>query len=387
MTCLLQRYVFLETLKVFALAICVSTLIMTLGVGANEGIKRGVPFAVTMQIMPFVIPETLRMTVPAALLFSVCTVFGRMAADGELTAAKSLGIHPFRLILPVVVIAALLSYGTFTMYEVCATWARPNLKRTLLAAVDEIAYQKLRSEGVLSTKDATLTVRGVSGRSLLEPRMQISRAGEEVTVEAARATLSEVGHTGLLRVDCQQLTFQQSAYEGELPGAYQYDLRLQEPDHKDPRQYSPAELASHQLADQVRHERGKIQSLQKMNRLVETQTTNASRAMAADISQQMTTREKRLFRLEAEYQRRLSNGFATLAFTLIGIPIAVSKQSRDNMSIFFLCIAPIAILYYPLLVLGETIAKGGILPQFAVWLAPGVLIVVGCVMLRNLLRR
>ena len=88
----LQAHVLCEVLKTFAMSICVATFIMTIGVGVNEGIKQDVPFMVALQMLPFVVPETLRMTVPASLLFSVCSVYGRMASEQEWTAVKSLGI-------------------------------------------------------------------------------------------------------------------------------------------------------------------------------------------------------------------------------------------------------------------------------------------------------
>lgn len=383
----LQRYVFWETLKVFAMAILVATLIMTLGVGANEGLKRGVPFAVTLQILPFVVPETLRMTVPAALLFSVCTVFGRMAADRELTAAKSLGIHPMRLLMPVFLLGFALSMGTFIVYELCASWARPSLKRTLLTAVDEIAYQKLRSERVLSMKGAVIAVQSVEGRSLISPRLEITRRGQEpVSVEADVATLSEVGESGMLRFECRQLAFEQDTMEGQLAGTVHYDLPFAEPDHRERHRYAPAELQANWLASQISFEEQKIASLREVQRLLATQSSEATVPVASRVERELSEHQLRLHRLRAEYPRRLSNGFAVLAFAMVGIPIAVWRESQDNVSIFFLCMAPIALLYYPLLVFGESIAKSGVFPEYAVWLAPGVLAAVGFVLLGKLFR-
>jgi lipopolysaccharide export system permease protein len=57
------------------------------------------------------------------------------------------------------------------------------------------------------------------------------------------------------------------------------------------------------------------------------------------------------------------------------------------MSIFFLCFVPILVLYYPLLVTGENIARAGVYPQYSVWLADAVLAVGGVLLLSRVMRR
>lgn len=375
---LLQKHILAETIKVFALTILVATLVMTLCIGVKEGLKQGLPFATALQIFPFIIPETLRITVPTSLLFGVCTVFGRMAANGEIASVKSIGIHPFRLFVPVLWLSFLLSLCTYVMYDICAGWARPKLKQTLISVVDDVAYQKLRTERVLHTKNVSIAVKDVIGRRLIFPRMQIvDQDGTTTTVEASEATLDELGNTGQLRISCVNTMFQKDSLDGAFPGTIRYDIPFKDPVHFDNSRYSPAELKSESLDEQIENEQLNIAALRR------SQLANGpSSLMQVELKQRL----RRLHRLQAESPRRWSNAFSVMAFVLIGIPIATRSESSDNVTVFFMCVAPIAAIYYPLLMLGEELARSGFHPRGSVWLAPTVVAVIGIALMKKLVR-
>ena len=371
----IQKYIVSEVTKVFLVAITVATLIMTLGVGVNEAIRHGLPVRVACGVIPYLIPETLRITVPASLLFSICTVFGRMSANGEVTSVKAMGIHPFRLFKPVLWLAYVMSIGTFVMYEVSAGWARPNLKQTLVRAVDEMAYSTLRAERVLSAKGVTLAVKDVHGRQLINPRLKIhGRDGNITLAQATTATLEEVDTTGVLRVYCNDVSFNRQDYLGSMPGSMHYDIPFKDPLSMDPGGFSPAELRSNLLDDQVELEQSRLASLKAQAALADS---------GSHVQEKLKRSKRRLHRLEAEAARRMSNGFAVLAFALIGIPVATWSKSQDNMNVFFLCIAPIGMLYYPLMVVGEELARTGFWPVYSVWIAPVTLTLIGLLLIRN----
>lgn len=375
----IQKHVASEITKVFLLAIGVLTMVMTLGVGVNEGVRRGLPLSLTLQVMPYAIPETLRMTIPAALLFSVCTVFGRMSASGEITAIKSMGVHPSRLFKPALLLAFVLSICTFGMYDVCAAWARPGMKETLITSIDEMAYSTLKSERMLNAEGVSLAVRSVEGRKLIEPRLRIDNGSGELTyVEASFATLQEVEASGLLRVNCENVFFDQDRYLGKIPGDFHYDIPFKPPLNKTPYAYAPAELRLSMLDEQIDYEQRKLSLFHAIS--------FSSPRRHASLRQRIDHSTLRLNRLRAESQRRWSNGFAVFAFALVGIPIATWSKSQDNMTVFFMCIVPIALVYYPLMVVGEQLARRGVFPSLSVWLGPAILIGIGLVLLNKLNR-
>ena len=77
---LLQRSVFVETTKILLIALVGTSSLLIFGGGLREGIRQGLPMIVALRTIPFLVPEMLRLTIPASLLFAICTVFGRMAA-------------------------------------------------------------------------------------------------------------------------------------------------------------------------------------------------------------------------------------------------------------------------------------------------------------------
>src|SRR6187200_1398809 len=97
----ITRYVVREVLQAFIVTLTVTTLLMTLVGAMKDGVKLGLPPIVIARTIPYILTEMLRFTLPASILFAVCTAFGRLSANNELMALKSLGITPLRVILPV----------------------------------------------------------------------------------------------------------------------------------------------------------------------------------------------------------------------------------------------------------------------------------------------
>src|SRR5260221_8176617 len=84
-----------------------------------------------------------------------------------------------------------------------------------------------------------------------------------------------------------------------------------------------------------------------------------------------------LYRLQTEPPRRWANGFTCLCFALVGSGMAIRLRNYDALTSFFMCFAPILLVYYPFLLFGVDRAKAGTITPYAVWLANVVLIVWG----------
>lgn len=128
---ILTRYAVWEVLKIFLAALVGLTLLVTLGMGFKEASSRGLPNIITLQLVPYMLPEMLGITLPVAMLYAVSSAFGRMTGTNEVVALKSLGVSPMAVVWPVLVLTAFLSLGTVWMYEVAATWCRPSRERVI----------------------------------------------------------------------------------------------------------------------------------------------------------------------------------------------------------------------------------------------------------------
>jgi len=381
----LQRQAVAGTLKVFILASSVALVLITVGTGAQEGVRRGLPPHLVLHTLPYVAAETLRLVIPGCLLFGVCSVFGDMSASNEILALKALGIHPLRVIWPVLALAALLSLFTFGLYEACAVWGRPQMRRLVAESVDQIAYSVLRNSRSFHSSGFSIVVSDVVDDRLIDPIVTIHNQGDSpsATLTAEQAELKTDRHRGTLRITCRNGRLEIEDI-GTLTFAERlvHDIALNGIDMRPPESLSPAELAGGQVPGQIRFERKAIAELERSLLEVAQQDAAAERTRTS-----LEFHKNRLWRLQAETQRRLSNGFACLCFALIGVPVAIAMRTADTVSVFFTCFLPILLGYYPLLVVGENLARSGCYPALAVWLANAALALAGAVLLGVVMRK
>ncbi|UUO06203.1 LptF/LptG family permease [Blastopirellula sp. J2-11] len=376
----IQTYVVWEVFKIFFLCLLATVLLMVVGGGVNEGLKKGLPPSIILGMMPYFVPEMLRFTIPGCLLFSICTVFGRMSASNEIVALKSAGINPIEIIWPVLVATYILSFVTFGLYDVCAGWSRPNMHRIIIQSLDDTAYSMLRTQKSFSMQGFSVRVKGVDGRRLIEPfiTVQTPNDGPEVTLTAEEAELESNPETGALQVVCRN-SFIES---GDGTSFSQVEPFVQQITQlgtldQDLNSASPAALTLRHIPAQIAREAKLLED-----------TINALH-MGGDpeaIAYAAEGHQKRLWRLQAERQRRLSNGLGCFCFACVGIPVAMWRRTSDNVTTFFLCFLPILGVYYPLLVTGETMARDGVLAPYSVWLADVVLLGIGGLLLWKLNR-
>ncbi len=93
-----------------------------------------------------------------------------------------------------------------------------------------------------------------------------------------------------------------------------------------------------------------------------------------------------LCKLKTEPCRRWSAGFSCLCFVWVGAPLAIWLRNRDFLQSFFLCFAPILLVYYPLLMGSIDAAKNGTVWPVAVWAGNLALLGWGARVLRKVLR-
>jgi lipopolysaccharide export LptBFGC system permease protein LptF len=377
---IVPRYVLIETLKTFLVASSVILICLLMVGGAQQGIKNGLPPRVILQVLPYLVPEMLRFALPGCLLFAVCSVFGRMSAMNEILAIKAAGVDPSRIVRPVLILAGLLSFVTFGIYDVCAVWARPGLKQTMISNTDEIIYSYLQSNKSFANDRMSIAVKDVENGDLIQPVIQIfedDAKKKPITFSAERASLvcSEADNT--LRFTCYHGWIERGDEVSiSFKGMWTRDLVLPSIERDDVNASSPAKLRVIEVPRQVRREKRLLRALEQQK------VAANSEEDAEEVANEIEHHQKRLYRLQAETPRRFSNGLACLCFVMVGIPVAIWQKSSDNIGVFFLCFGPILLVYYPLLVVGENLARDGVWPSVTVWLADAVLLGVGALLMR-----
>ncbi len=89
---LLQKYVLGELIRVFLLVVSVLTILLVFLGTFTKASEDGLGPGEILQILPYLVPSLLPFTIPATMLLTVTLVYGRIAADHEVTAAKAAGV-------------------------------------------------------------------------------------------------------------------------------------------------------------------------------------------------------------------------------------------------------------------------------------------------------
>jgi lipopolysaccharide export system permease protein len=379
---IMTRYIIGELSKVFVVVLLAITSFLSLAGGVVEAVRKGLPPGLLVSVLPYVVAEMLPLAIPASCLFASCAVFGRMSADNELSALKALGIHPLSVLWPAGIPFLVLSFGTFWIFDLCAAWGRPEMERTVVESVTDIAYGMLRTERAFRHDKLSIVVKGVEGRQLLRPTVVLEpRSGRPRTVMRAEEAelrwdpvdkvLRVICHNGTLEVEGRATLRFPDTMEQAVPFQYQ---------PPDEAFLSPARLRMSAIPREIARERALVAALEDRPVAAEGQGSRPDEAA------KLKRHKLRMFRLMAEGHRRLSNGLTCFCFALVGAAAAARWRVRETASIFFLCFLPILTVFYPLLMLGEYLAITGKLPPYAVWSADAVLLAVGIAILRKVLR-
>ncbi len=396
---ILTRYVLIELTKVFLVSLIALTMVMLLVGVVREALQQNLPVTQVLQLLPYILPDALRVAVPVTLLLAATTVYGRLSGTNEVLAIKSQGISPMVLLWPAFVVATILSVFTVWLNDVAVSWGRDGARRVVVEGVEEIAYGMLRAQKSYSSSSFSITVRDVEGRRLIAPTLSLSERGNSpamtVTADEAelKAEVREAEEQSVLKITLFNATLD---VEGKLtvqfPDVYVQEVPLTDASKV---RHSNTHPSTQPLADIPQQ---MIQQEERIARYKQQMAVEAAYQLLTGDFHALTGSEwerrqdrlaglqTRFRRLEAEPHRRCSAGFSCLCFVLVGAPIAMRLSNRDFLTSFFLCFLPILIVYYPLLAASIDGAKSGTLPAYSVWAGNVLLALWGVWLMRRVIR-
>jgi lipopolysaccharide export system permease protein len=391
------RYVVSQFSKLFLLTlIALTSLLMIVGV-VKEAMERSLPPAAIVRLMPYLLPEVLRVTVPVCLLLATTFLYSRMSGSNEIVAVKALGISPMQMLWPTFVIGFLMSLFTVWLNDLAVSWGRHGLQQVAVEAVEEIVYGMLQTQrGYAAPNNSfSINVKGLDGRRLLQPMLTIRGHGNvpTLTITAQEAYLHCDHEENVLKIALRNGTMD---FEGlgkvDFPDVQEQEIPLEDTSHTTSETQLPSWLPLCEIPRETWRQAHAIEELEKKHTLeaayqmlggdfdeLADKQWEARRTMVA-------FQQGRLYRLYAEPHRRWSAGFSCLCFVLVGAPMGIWFRNRDFLSSFFLCFLPILIVYYPLLMFTVGAAKNGSVPPSLSWLGNLCLLAWGAVVLRKVVR-
>ena len=391
----LTRHVLFELLQVFLLTLAGLTALIFIALIGKEAIKKGLGVGPLLRMTPYLIPQAMQFAVPGTMLLATTSVYGRLSASNEVLAIKSMGVSPWVLARPTLVLAAFTSLGAVALNDLAVSWGRLGVQRVFVESLEEVIYSQLRLHRSYAEAGVQINVRRVEGKRLVQPTVTVpARGGKPAwTVASASAEISSAPDANklLIRFEGVHLEGERNAsvaIASTIKREIDLDDLLGGEEGRSPSNYALAEIDSEQHAvdrqlERIGREQAASSALAMMTGDFERVSARAwSRSEGA-----IAGAEFRKRRLSVEPYRRWANGFSCLCFVMVGMPMAILRQKGEFLASFFLCFLPILLVYYPLLMFSVDYAKTGDIPPQAVWLGNTVLAIWGLWMMRRVVRR
>ena len=369
----LHQYLIRQVLGALLMTVLVFTLVLLLGNILREILAMLVNRQATLlhagQAVALLIPFVLAFALPMGLLTATLLVFGRFSADQELTAVRASGVSLLALISPILLLSVALSGVSAAVNLYVAPQCRvayKNLVRTVGVRqvrlllpektfikdfpnrvvyigkktgdqLKDILIYNLDKEGKVDNY-----IRAAAGHLQTEPgsdviQVQLLEAWRVGLVDGRRTPI--FAEESLLPYTNQTTT---AKLEKRLTDMTFFELR--------------AQLAELEKQLSLSAPAAQLSPAQLRRRL------DALRAQRADLT----------LPIKVQMHRQVAFSFASIAFTLVGIPLGIRAHRRETT--FGMAVALLLVLgYYSFFILGQTLdARPECFPQLILW-APNFL--------------
>ena len=182
---LLDRWLFAEMLGPLLFGIAAFTAV-SLSVGVVFELVRkvaeaGLPLWAAGKVLALRMPGFLVLSFPMATLMATLLAFSRLSGSSELTALRSIGVKTWRMVVPALVLAALMTLLTFVFNDVIVPSANYSASNVLDSAheikipiAENVIPNRRRPSRFVTTRPISIEppVRSENAISVINPRMK-----------------------------------------------------------------------------------------------------------------------------------------------------------------------------------------------------------------------
>ncbi|MBU0604774.1 MAG: LptF/LptG family permease [Candidatus Omnitrophica bacterium] len=309
---ILRDYVLREFFHSFFLTLVVFTFVFLVGniiTLANYIINKGVEALSVFKLFIFLIPWLLSFTLPIAVLTASILSFGRLSADGELTAMRASGISLFRISMPILMVGVGLSFFAFFLNDQVS----PNASFASRRVIKEIGIRSPAAaleEGtfIRGFENYIIFIHEINGNKLKNIRIYQPQENRSTrTIVAEMGEISSIPEKNLIELKL-------------------YNGTSEEPSPTDPDSFYKLNFKTYFMSLDL----SKVFKGDKIQKKTREMTINELNAeIKKCISQNIDPTP-----LRVEIYKKINISVATFIFALIGIPLGV-KASRSEKSIGF----------------------------------------------------
>ena len=385
----LTRMIVADLLRVFLVSLIGLTGLIMLVFVVQDMLRENLTPLTALQLIPYAIPGALIFAIPGTILFAVCTVYGRMASDNEIVAIKALGISPWEVIRPAVVIALALSFVTVYLTDVAVPWGRAGMYQVVLHSVHHPIYGALRTQRSYRKGPISIRVDDVADQSLIRPVIEMQGSMRLVSA-SARLECDPLTNQLVLVAENGELEAEGASYR--FPKEFRESIGLEQLIKKSDVSASPAVIPSRELPQAIERQKEEIERLkaglagQWLGGYLGGRPQWMNTSGWAEQQYALEQAVYRLRKLEIEGVRRWAGGFSCLCFSIVGAAVAIRFRFTDSCSIFMFCFIPILVIYYPILAAVSDGVRAGRLPPITLWASNLVTFAAGMALLRSVLK-
>ena len=338
-----NRYLFGDFLKSFLVALAVLTFVMYVGavVQAIDYMSRGISGPLILKIFALNIPFTLSFVIPMSVLTTVLLHFGRLSADGEITALKASGVSLWQVAAPILFCAALLS--AVCLYLNAELSPRSHFaRRQMLRDLGEEDPLALLDEGrfVNDFPGVKVYIGKKNGEQLEDIILyQFDKRGARAEVRAKTGQVSFDAGTRMMAIDLH--TVRMTEYDKNAPEdlskartlsaeSYPVRLDLRQMLNKGVIRKKPSDMTFRELVHSIQNVRQAFPDI--LEKAVPR--TRAKMAVAAN--------------------QRLALALSCFSFTLLAIPLGI-RSHRKESSIGIGIALVLLFLFYLFIILSDAL--------------------------------
>ena len=315
----INRYILGDFIKSFLLTLFVLTFVMYVGavVQAIDYMSRGISGLLILKIFTLNIPFTLSFVIPMSVLTTVLLHFGRLSADGEITALKSSGVSLWQVAAPVIFCSILLS--CVCLYINAELSPRSHYARREM-------LRDLGEEDPLALLDEGRFVNDFPGVKVYIGKKDHSQLEDIILYQ-----FDENGVRAEVRAKSGQVNFNEETRVMEITLE---KVRLTEYDKKDPEDLTKARTLS---ADSYPVTLDLRQMLKKSVIYKKAPDMTFSELVAAlpnvrqafpDIQEENVPRMRAKMAVDAN--QRLALALSCFSFTLLAIPLGIRSHRKES---------------------------------------------------------
>ena len=364
-----NHYMLRDFIKNFLVALFVLTFVMYVGavVQAIDYMARGISGPLILKIFALNIPFTLSFVIPMSVLTTVLLHFGRLSADGEITALKSCGVSLWQIAAPILLCATLLS-GVCLYINAELSPRSHFARRQMLRELGEEDPLALLDEGRFVNDFPGIKVYiGKKSDSQLEDIIlyQFDEKGTHAEVRAKTGQVAFDAATRVMEINLEQVRL--TEYDKDDPDdlskartlsadSYPVSLDLRQMLNKGKIHKKPSDMAFSELLHAIQNVRQAFPDIQERN------IPRMRAKMAVDANQ------------------RLALALSCFSFTLLAIPLGI-RSHRKESSIGIGMALVLLFLFYMFILLSDAMVDR---PQWRPDMIPWIP-VLGCQLLGFLL--